>query len=77
MQDIIESQRGLTSFNLSFVDTLSTYGSIIRIFGVRTGEAGKRQPDNFQGLKAGRSVKVSGFFFLLPDELLQAEGERP
>ena len=40
----------------------STYGSILRIFGVRTGEAGKRQPDNFQGLKAGRSVKVSGFF---------------
>ena len=26
------------------------------IFGIRTGAAGKRQPDNFQGLKAGRSV---------------------
>ena len=34
----------------------------LRICCVRTGEARKRQPDNFQGLKAGRSVKVSRIF---------------
>ena len=38
---------------------------------VRTGEARKRQPDNFQGLKAGRSVNAESgsptFLFKLPE----------
>ena len=51
----------------------------LRICCVRTGEARKRQPDNFQGLKAGRSVNAESgsptFLFKLP-EVLVGEPDR-
>ena len=85
MRHILQSSRALTLVCFSMSHSSAAYLSMFwRIFGGRTGEAGKRQPDNFQGLKAGRWVKdfLSGIFHhisicLFPvGHISQAEGSQ-
>ena len=85
MRRILQSSRGLALVCFSMSHSSAAYLSMFwRIFGGRTGEAGKRQPDNFQGLKAGRWVKdfLSGIFHhisicLVPvGHISQAEGSQ-
>ena len=78
MQDIIKSQRGLTSFNPSFLDTLIHVWLEFKNIWHQDRRSWKKTTRQLSGAE-GRQVSqhLKWTFSILPDELLQAEGEGP